>query len=388
MIVIQLNKEKSQVLIETLYQIQETALSCDVVLHYLSKTMEDNKDLFLRESLRAALLQDLHKEFAFQQQITEEPANKTWLHWFKWALLALSGTVYAACDGFDGITTILALFPNVPLSIIFAAGFVFALLSVCVFYGFYLVDISDEAHLGLKEQNRLIDIRLEQLHAIDELLLASQIIVKRSQDLDELKTLRTMLPILNQMYLNLQAEKNNYESQLKNVYLVLTKKIVSIFLGILFFGYGFFGGQSLALTLVPLFTVATIIPFGPVMAVSFLIGLAALSVYWLVERPSLEKLVGRCFGLDENKIEKLPNPARTKYQTMVLNEMLTDLNQRVATIESCFVSQTINTPTTMSSDTDSCHQTIGFFSPKNKINRSLSMNDLNKEQNTTHLVFV
>lgn len=375
MVAIQLNKETSQVLIQTLYQKEVTSLTCFALLDYLTMELRDDA-LVLGESLRAALLQDLQKEFAANKHpITEQISKKTWLHWFEWTLLALSGTVYAACDGFDGITTILALFPKIPLGFIFVAGFAFALLSVFVFYGFYLIDISDESHIGSKEQNLLMDIRLEQLNSIHELISASEIILKRSEDLDELTILQKMLPILNQFYLHLHEEKKAYEHRLKNFYLRFVKGIVSIFSGVLFFGYGFFGGQSLALTLVSLFVPSTVVTFWPVMAISLAVGLAAWSVYWLVERPNLENLVGRCFGLDEKKIDKLPNETITHYQIEMVDQMISDLSLRILTIQAGFTSQSAVMSMKSRSHPEFNGERVRFFGANNR-KRSLSMGDI------------
>lgn len=374
MIAIQLNKEESQVLIQALYQKEITVLSCSAVLRYLSMTMNNDKPLFLRESLRAALLQDLQETFAFKQPAVEEPSTKNWFHWLEWTLLALSGTIYAACDGFDGITTILALFPNIPLGFIFTAGFAFALLSVFVFYGFYLIDLSNQSHLGSKQQNILIDIRLEQMNAIHDLISANQIILKRSDNLDVLKNLQSMLPVLKLLYLQLHVERNQYELQLKKNSLKLAKGIVAIFSGILFFGYGFFGGQSLALTLMTVFAASTTVTFWPVMIISLLVGLAAWSVYWLVERPNLEKLVGRCFGLDEDKISKLPNKAMVCYQTQIINRMIADLNRHVLKVDA----KSSVTHNRSHQKNQSNYEAIRFFGSNHGLikKRSLSENDL------------
>ena len=337
MFLIELNEERSQKIMLNLYSKEIKELTCLDLLDYLDKTMHgDSGTLFLRESLCASLLQDLQQTFLPKKEGKGKSVNKNWLSWFKWALLAFAGTIYAACDGFDGITTILALFPTIPLGIIFAAGFAFALLSVFVFYGFYLVDVSDNSDIAAKDLNRLMDVRLEQMNCLNDLTMVSQMILRRSHDLDELNALKKMLPILGTWYSNLQTVRKQYEHQLQNSYLNVTKAIVAIFSGILFFGYGFFAGQSLALTVFTLVVASPVVAFWPVMAISSAVGLAALSIYWFIERPELEKLVGRLFGLDQNKIEQLPDEVFVNQQKMKIEKIERDLDVRLSEIRTGF----------------------------------------------------
>jgi hypothetical protein len=337
MFLIELNKECSQKIIHNLYNENVERLSCLELLDYLEKTMHgDSGTLFLRESLCASLLQDLQQTFLPKKEGKEKSIHKNWLSWLKWVLLAFAGTIYAACDGFDGITTILALFPTIPLGIIFAAGFAFALLSVLVFYGFYLVDVSDHSDIAAKDLTILMDVHLEQMICLNDLARVSQIIFKRSNDLDELNALKKMLPILGALYSNLQTARKQYEHQLQNSYLNITKAIVAIFSGILFFGYGFFAGQSLALTVFTLVVASPVVAFWPVMAISTAVGLAALSIYWFIERPGLQKLVARLFGLDENKIEQLPDQTFVDQQKIKIGQMERDLDVRLSEIKTGF----------------------------------------------------
>ena len=323
--------ERSQELLQNLYNKNTQSLSWVELLEYLEKTiMDDSGTLLLRESFRAALLYDLQRTFLSKQtHKSDQDSDNSWLGWFKWGLLATAGTIYAACDGFDGITTILALFPTIPLGLIFAAGFVFALLSVFVFYGFYLVDVSDKPDVKAGEQGHLIDVLLEQSKHLEQLLKISQMMLRMSHDLDELKTLEKMVKQLDSLYTNLQVARDSYDHQLQNPYLNAIKTVTAIFSGILFFGYGFFGGQSLALTMLGLVILSPTAAFWPVMAISIAVGLAAFSVYWLIERPGLEKLVGRFFGLDENKIEHLPDKAVVEQQKINLIEVGDGIKARV-----------------------------------------------------------
>lgn len=290
-------------------QSQQNYLLWMVLLQRVEETTDPNTGTsFQRELCREALLGEIQQIF-IPSDLDNAGAEgqQRELGWLKWTLLAAAGTIYAACDGFDGITTILALFPTIPLSFILAAGFVFAFLSVLVFYGFYLVDLSNKSDVKVSEQAQLIDLRLAQAKHLSRLVMICQMKLKMCDDPEELRALITLVVLLENLYTGLEHARDQYESQLYNPYLRMTKTIAAIFLGILFFGYGFFGGQSLALTMLGLVVLSSTAAFWPVMAISVAVGLAALSVYWLVERPGLEKLVSRFFGLDENKIEQLPD---------------------------------------------------------------------------------
>ncbi len=95
--------------------------------------------------------------FAIETQpslIKNTPPPVTWNRQLQFTLLAAAGTLLAACEGFDGITTILSacMFPPY---MVFMAGLAFAALSVVVFYGFNLVQVSKNLGVTLKENPKI-----------------------------------------------------------------------------------------------------------------------------------------------------------------------------------------------------------------------------------------
>lgn len=97
--------------------------------------------------MRASLLKDLHKSLN-PGQVEEETQKGGMTAKTKYALLALAGTVYFGCEGFDGITAMLGAFSSIPTIALFVAGTLFSVLSMVVFYSFDLVEISK--NLGIK----------------------------------------------------------------------------------------------------------------------------------------------------------------------------------------------------------------------------------------------
>ena len=315
-------------LIELDARLQQPTLSLIKLLQRLQEATDlKTVTSIQRESSREALLDEMQRIFFSHESnhVKVQPKREKFDN-LKWVLLATAGTIYAACDGFDGITTILALFPTIPLGFILVAGFAFALLSVLVFYGFYLVDLFNNADVNVSEQIQLINLRLAQAEHLSKLVMICQIQRQMCSDPDELRTLITLVKMLENLYTELDEARDHYDALLQNPYLRMTKTITAIFLGILFFGYGFFGGQSLALTMLGLVVLSPTAAFLPVMAISAAVGLAALSVYWLVERPDLEKLVSRFFGLDENKIEQLPDKTHVEQQIKTLIDIRNEID--------------------------------------------------------------
>ena len=91
--------------------------------------------------------------------------------------------------------------------------------------------------------------------------------------------------------------------ELNNPYLKAAKLVTASVAGVLFFGGGFFAGESLALAIAGLFVVPALVPLWLVFVASTTVGLSAFSIYWFVERPGLENLVGRWMALDKDKID-------------------------------------------------------------------------------------
>ena len=127
------------------------------------------------------------------------------------------------------------------------------------------------------------------------------------QDLsqDNLKQLQCIISMLEKRFTMLTEASKQFELALASENMSIAKTLISGVSGILFFGGGFFAGQSVALFMSGLLINSLTPAFWPVIFFSALVGLAAFSIYWYVERPGLDKLVSSWFGLNEENIQKL-----------------------------------------------------------------------------------
>ncbi|MCP0912813.1 hypothetical protein NKV53_00240 [Legionella sp. 27cVA30] len=288
------------------------------------------------ESLRAALLEDLHGSFFENEEIdntNELPAP--WYNKVQFVALLIAGTVLAICEGFDGIAAILGMFEAVPSSVIFIAGLAFSFLSVVVFYGFDLLAISSNLGVKLQESSQLIDVFLRQIEQIK--LLRKKIDeyypkveqLSGEDALNELNSLKEMIAMLKHRYKSMDEAREIYKTRLHAPHIRIMKLVIAAVTGVLFFGGGFFAGQSLAMAIAGFFVASVAPTFWPILLVSVAVGLAALYTYWFIERPGLENLVGRWFGLDQEKIDALADEAITAHQLAKLEKLERKLDQQI-----------------------------------------------------------
>lgn len=321
---------------------------------------------FIRESLRTALLQDLSRSYFGMDEITEQALkeDRSWLGKIKLGILALAGTIYNICNGFDGSVSILTLFIGIPNWTVFVVGLALSLVFVVLFYNFDLVEISDNVHVRIYHSRRLLDVYVEQAELINDLIEQSKQLIKgmNNEFLDELSAdlnnvsdvferlsgRRFPLPkdarrsfdryfpqdflpnvanddsmLDKQQYFDealqlldmliarqqdLCCIRQIYMKELDHIYVRVMKLMATIITGLLYFNYGFFAGQVLSVVVLSAFLAASIsVTSWPVILISIAVGLAALSIFWYTdERPRVENLVGRWIGLDLDKINRLP----------------------------------------------------------------------------------
>ncbi|MBA2709151.1 MAG: hypothetical protein H0U57_00960 [Tatlockia sp.] len=284
---------------------------------------------FLIASMNAALLKDLAKSlpgYLKKQKIEEE---KSWFARFKnslYPLLIIAGTFAFACDGFAGITSIVSILP-LSAPVLFLVGIVFALISVLAFNAFNLTEIAKNLEINKKEARQLVDYYLKEVKRINEIrkLINKDYIKRKNQE--ELDNDLQIIELLIARYNALAKGREALTKRSENSKLIVSKYLVASLIGIIFFSAGFFAGEALATAVATLFIASTAPIFWPIFVASFAVGLAALGVYWFVERPSIDKLVGRWFGLDTDKIEQLCD-AKTieehssKLETLKINLLL------------------------------------------------------------------
>lgn len=228
----------------------------------------------------------------------------TWHTKLKLALLMVAGTLYFGCEGFDGAMAVLGIF-SLPTVLLFAGGIAFSLLYILVFYSFELVEVSSNLGIEKEEASDLIHLCLQELrllkNARDKIFFGYQ---DASQE--ALQELRALCKLVEQRYYALALLQTKLTTALDNPLLQNANLVLSVITGLLFFSGGFFAGQTVAMVLAatilgPGAVIST--TFWPVLVTSLVIGMAATSIYWFVERPSIEVYVSQKFGLDSDLIE-------------------------------------------------------------------------------------
>ena len=68
----------------------------------------------------------------------------------------------------------------------------------------------------------------------------------------------------------------------------------------------------------------------PILLSSVAVGLAAFSVYWFVERPGIENLIGRWRGLDKEKVDMLCKSKVVDRETEKLHNLINELNEKIS----------------------------------------------------------
>ncbi len=295
------------------------------IVAWLQQKKEDDKTCrFLLESLHTALLGDLHDSFLSPLECHNKKKGNT-THWFNRAqfiFLAAAGTLLAICEGFDGIASILGSFAAVPTILVFVGGITFSLLSVGVFCGFDLVEISKQVGVSLGKSNQLLDVLVEQVEQIDRLRKKiDDRYADDTLDANERLALQQLIAMLVVRYNALDDVRETYLTALNNPILRAAKFATAAMTALFFFGGGFFAGQTLALAVAGLFIASVSVTFWPVVAVSSVVGLAALSLYWFVQRPGLENLVGHWMGLDKDNIEAFAGEEAVTYQKQALHKL-------------------------------------------------------------------
>jgi hypothetical protein len=269
------------------------------LIHDLHETMvqeliENNKNTDNASSLETYL--------AELQSPKPKASKKKYL---LFSLLTAAGFLFAACEGIDGIIAVLGLV-SAPLLVLIVAGALFAFLSVVVFIAFNFKQMSDNLGLDLFQSASLLD---EHVETIKELNLLREFINKEKNsakmDKDRLEFYKDVLSHVQALKgQSLIIIKAGIDAKSPSWFLIAFKYALSATVGILFFGSGFFAGQTVALLLLGL-CVASVTPaFLPVMLFSVVVGLSSLAVYWFVERKGLDKLIDNIQDRDEEKLAK------------------------------------------------------------------------------------
>lgn len=269
------------------------------------KSKKSQKIEFILVSLQTEFLCDLALSMKGECERIEKKDNNnsSGMSKIKFLFLTSAGILVTACQGFDGVVTMLSVFA-MPPAIMLGIGFTFILLSVIVFLGVDLVKVSNTLGVKLSEY-KLLDAYLFQLQKIKAIRkkINNYTLVAMSQE--DLQQLELILSMLQKRFMFLAVASKQFDEALNSKNVQMIKTALSGVSALFFFGGGFFAGQSVALFVSSLVLESVLPTFWPIIVFSALVGLAALSIYWYVERPGLEKLVTNWFGLNEEKVQQL-----------------------------------------------------------------------------------
>lgn len=297
--------DKSNPDLVTLLQNNATTIARKDLLAWLaqtSKTKTNHEAFFLISALQSSLLKDFKNSLnpGVKEEEDKRPSKAAVA---KYGLLALAGSVYFFCEGFDSITAFMEIFSSIPTFVFFITGTVFSVLSMILFYGFDLAQISKNLGIKSSETPQLVDVLLEQFKEIKAIRARINQVAGKTRE--QLAADLELAVLLYQRHLDLKEARDKLNLALNNPYLKAGKYITAGVVGLIFFSGGFFAGQTMALAIAGLFVSSIAVTAWPVVVASIAVGIAALSVYWFVERPGIENLVSRWRGLDKKKIEQL-----------------------------------------------------------------------------------
>ena len=290
----------------------------------------DKKTRFLLESFRASLLEDIYNSFLLIDANTPEEEQDSWYKRAQYIFLVSSGALLALCEGFDGIASLLGSFTSMPTVLLFTAGFAFALLSVGLLYGFELVEISKKVGVKLGRTGQLLDIYLEQVELIDKLKneiddhFADESLCAKERE--EFRQLASMLVI---RFNAMDNAREYFVASSNSTALNVSRICTAAMSALIYFCGGYFAGQTVALAVGGLFSASIAATAWPITMASAIVGIASLSMYWFIQRPGLENLVGHLVGLDKDNIDTFASIENVKNQK---NE-LSKLEARVRTFE-------------------------------------------------------
>lgn len=322
---------KSQTLLNTLQETDDSFEESDDTLlrliAYLNnecllvscdKPKEDIE--FLKAQLVASLLTDLRIGLSDE----ESPSNEQDLSWVKLGqviFLGLAGTLVAACQGFDSVVGMLTMLP-IPAWAILTLGIAFSILSVVVFYSLDLIQVSNILGVRLWDTPKLLDTYLSQLHEIKkirQLILSNYCPLSLSKD--ELQQLKEILSMLQYRINALIKDGKQFDEALHSLPVKAAQYFFSGMAGLLFFGGGFFAGQSVAMFLLGLFMASVTPTFLPVIIFGVVVGVAAFCIYWYLEFSESNKLISGWFGLDKDTIEQLCDVSHLTEQNKKLEQL-------------------------------------------------------------------
>lgn len=262
----------------------------------------------LNESTKASLLCDLYQSLS-DEHIAPEASKVPWHKQALFYWLVGAGSLLAITEGIDGMASMLSVLPSCsPIWLVMGGG-LFSILSLSVFYGFDMVSISQNLGMASNKKPDLLDQYILQIETIEQITNHWLLHLHEINDLSLLLEIDHIREAFKDQLMTFRQVGENYESALNHVGLYCLKKAFSVLTALFYFSGGFFGGQTLAMTMLAMSGLTVTALSTPVLFSSVFLGVAAMSIFWFFERSGVENLVGQKVGLDQDKIEQLSSKA-------------------------------------------------------------------------------
>ena len=228
-------------------------------------------------------------------------------------LVSTFGALCAIFAGFDGFVSVLTLlFPQLSLTCIIIFGIIAA---ICSFLAFIARDRQAIAEaLGIHDYGTT-NLSDSYVFAVEKYLhdefIASlgkkNLVNDMLPNIEYLKSIKTYLE---------DKSKNNQQVITQPMNILITQSVIGIG-AILLFSDGFFIGQGLGTFLSLLFVIHNPLL---IITLSVLLGVFALTVYFYVEKPYLEKYINNTLFTQENKVQE--SLVRLEHNIAVLDNLL------------------------------------------------------------------
>lgn len=251
----------------------------------------------LSDELRLFLLRDIQKTLAPVKKKGAAPHKQTSISKLGLAGVIIAGVLYAICDGFSGMSTIVQAFISSSM-LVFGLSMGFALLSIALFFLMQIQAIADYFGFSLQNPSKEVACWLEERQVLGALFETLKFKPKQmTSTYSELKAY--MYKRLN----TLQKKADILKEKQHRLPLDILFAIIVCLVGLWVWTSGFFLGYSVVITVLALFELTT--PFWLPFAVAPFIGFAACCLFWITQARDLRRIVDRLFGVDEAWIEAL-----------------------------------------------------------------------------------
>lgn len=218
-----------------------------------------------------------------------------------WGITALAGTIFFAAEGFDGMAVMLSI-TGLPILPLFLVSILFSLASVGIFYFVEFTDVSKSLDVKLFSMPRLLNANLKEMYLLRKLRKDIRRNVNSNLALQEENLI--LLQMIEMRFDALDKARLVLLKALHSRKITVAKVVIFSLQSTMFFGAGFFAGQTVAIMVATLILGSISPTFWPIILASLVGGFAGLVVFWAFQRPALETFIDRCMGLNRERIKK------------------------------------------------------------------------------------